>query len=155
MLDESLNLAYHGARAEKKEFNIQFPNDYGAAGLAGKPVIFSVQVKKVNEVTEPKLDDGFAGKVGPFKTVAELKADIKKQLKVEFEGIFRFYLPLIFGVLYLISLKELDLSDNNIMLLEVFFCSVLDYLSSFCLTLLLLFSLVTGSSSVASRLFAT
>lgn len=32
---------------------------------------------------KPKLDDAFAATIGPFKTLAELKADIKKQLKVE------------------------------------------------------------------------
>src|SRR5690606_37286810 len=31
----------------------------------------------------PKLDDAFAAKVGPFKTLADLKADIKKQLLAE------------------------------------------------------------------------
>jgi trigger factor len=30
----------------------------------------------------PKVDDAFAAKVGPFKTVADLKADIKKELLV-------------------------------------------------------------------------
>ena len=31
----------------------------------------------------PKLDDAFASKIGPFKKVAELRSDIKKQLMVE------------------------------------------------------------------------
>ncbi|MBI2009102.1 trigger factor [Candidatus Saccharibacteria bacterium] len=68
---------------EKKDFTITFPRDYGAKGLAAKPVTFAVEVKKVNEVVKPKVDDEFAGKTGPFKTVADLKADIKKQLKTE------------------------------------------------------------------------
>lgn len=68
---------------DKKDFTITFPKDYQAVALQDKPVIFSVEVKKVSEVTEPKVDDEFAAKVGPFKTVAELKADIKKQLKAE------------------------------------------------------------------------
>ena len=38
---------------------------------------------KVQELAKPKLDDKFAATVGPFKTLTELKADIKKQLKVE------------------------------------------------------------------------
>src|SRR5690606_17891065 len=32
---------------------------------------------------EPKLDDDFAAAVGPFKTLRELKDDIKKQLELE------------------------------------------------------------------------
>lgn len=68
---------------DEKDFTITFPKDYGAKGLAGKPVTFAVEVKIVQEVIEPKVDDEFAGKVGPFKTVVELKADIKKQAKAE------------------------------------------------------------------------
>ena len=71
------------AAGDKKKFTITFPTNYDAKGLAGKPVTFAVEVKKVNEVIEPKVDGEFASKVGPFKTVAELKADIKKQLKAE------------------------------------------------------------------------
>ncbi|MBI5906769.1 trigger factor [Candidatus Saccharibacteria bacterium] len=73
-----------GAKAgDNKEFGITFPKDYGAKALQGKKVTFSVDVKKVSEIVEPTVDDKFAGKVGPFKTVAELKGDIKKQLGVE------------------------------------------------------------------------
>lgn len=68
---------------DKKSFTITFPKDYQVVALQAKPVTFSVEVKKVSEVTESKVDDEFAAKVGPFKTVAELKADIKKQLKAE------------------------------------------------------------------------
>jgi len=68
---------------DKKDFSITFPKDYGAVTLQGKAITFNVEIKKVSEVTEPKVDDKFAAKVGPFKTVTELKADIKKQLKAE------------------------------------------------------------------------
>lgn len=69
--------------SEDKTFTIEFPKDYGVAALQSRKVSFSVTVKKVQEVIEPKLDDAFAAKVGPFKTIAELKADIKKQLTAE------------------------------------------------------------------------
>ncbi len=73
-----------GAKAdESKEFTIQFPADYGVAALQNKKVTFVVEVKKVSELSEPKLDNDFAAKAGPFKTLAELKDDIKKQLKSE------------------------------------------------------------------------
>jgi trigger factor len=69
----------------KKEFNITFPKDYNVAALQNKKVTFSVTAKKVQELKTPKLDDEFAKKAGPFKTLAELKADIKTQLKAERE----------------------------------------------------------------------
>lgn len=68
---------------EEKTFDIEFPKDYGVKALQGRAVTFTVTVHKVKEVKEAKLDDAFAAKVGPFKTVAELKADIKKQLESE------------------------------------------------------------------------
>lgn len=66
-----------------KTFPLTFPKDYGVAALQGRKVTFKVEVLKVQELTKPKLDDKFAATVGPFKTLAELKADIKKQLKAE------------------------------------------------------------------------
>ena len=66
-----------------KTFVITFPKDYGVSALQNRKVQFAVHVQKVSEVQEPKLDDAFAAKVGPFKTMTELKQDIKKQLEAE------------------------------------------------------------------------
>jgi trigger factor len=66
-----------------KKFELTFPKDYGAAALQNKKVAFTVELLKVQELSKPKLDDKFAATVGPFKTLAELKADIKKQLTAE------------------------------------------------------------------------
>ena len=68
---------------EKKEFTITFPKDYGVKALQSKKVTFTVTVQKVQEVVEPKLDDAFAATLGPFKSVAELKADIRRQLETD------------------------------------------------------------------------
>jgi trigger factor len=71
--------------SDDKEFSITFPNDYGVAALQNKKVTFKVNLKKVQELKEPKLDDEFAKKAGPFKTLVDLKADVKKQLTAERE----------------------------------------------------------------------
>lgn len=71
---------------EDKTFTLEFPKDYGVAALQSRKVTFKVTVKKVQEIVEPKLDDAFAAKVGPFKMLGELKADIKKQLESEKQG---------------------------------------------------------------------
>lgn len=71
---------------EEKTFDVTFPKDYQVKALANKKVTFTVNVTKVQEVVEPKVDDDFAAKAGPFKTVSELKEDIKKQLKAEREN---------------------------------------------------------------------
>ena len=68
---------------EEKSFTLTFPEDYGVKVLAGKKVIFTCNVTKVQEVIEPKVDDAFAAKVGPFKSLKDLKDDIKKQVVAE------------------------------------------------------------------------
>lgn len=68
---------------DEKTFTVTFPKDYGVAALQNREVSFAVTVKEVKELALPKLDDAFAATVGPFKTLAELKADIKKQLEQE------------------------------------------------------------------------
>jgi trigger factor len=65
---------------EEKTFTVTFPKDYGVKTLQNRKVTFTAKVNKVQEVVEPKLDDAFAAKVGPFKTVADLKNDIKSEL---------------------------------------------------------------------------
>ncbi|MEO8784887.1 MAG: trigger factor, partial [Candidatus Saccharimonadales bacterium] len=65
---------------QKKTFSIAFPKDYGVAALASKKVSFTVDITKVQELADPKLDDDFAAKAGPFKTLKTLKEDIKTQL---------------------------------------------------------------------------
>lgn len=68
---------------DTKTFNLKFPKDYGTKALQNRDVTFEITVHSVNELTEPKLDNAFAASVGPFKTLADLKADIKKQVQAE------------------------------------------------------------------------
>ena len=70
---------------DEKEFTVTFPKDYGAKALQSKKVTFTVTLNKVNEVKQPKLDDEFAGKVGPFKSLDELKEQIRTELEQEAE----------------------------------------------------------------------
>ena len=76
------NLAGLGV-GQEKTFDVTFPKDYAVSTLQNKKVTFWVKVSKVSEMTKPKLDDAFATKAGPFKTLADLKADIKRQLQAE------------------------------------------------------------------------
>jgi trigger factor len=71
---------------DEKTFTITFPKDYGAQALQNKKVSFSVTVKTVKERALPKLDAAFAAKIGPFKTVAELRSDVRKQIGAEKEN---------------------------------------------------------------------
>ena len=68
---------------DKFDLKLTFPKDYGVAELAGAKTVFEVLLKQVNEVKNAKLDDELAKKCGPFKTLAELKKDIEKNLKAQ------------------------------------------------------------------------
>lgn len=68
---------------DRFDLELTFPKDYHADNLAGKKTVFNVLVKQVNENIKPALDDELAKKCGPFKTVDELKADIKKNIELQ------------------------------------------------------------------------
>ncbi len=70
---------------DKFDLKLTFPKDYGVEDLAGAKVVFEVLLKQVNEVTKAKIDDEMAKKCGPFKTLDELKEDIKKNLQAQNE----------------------------------------------------------------------
>ena len=65
---------------DKFDLKLTFPKDYGVAELAGAKTVFEVLLKQINEIKPAKLDDELAAKCGPFKTLAELKKDIEKNL---------------------------------------------------------------------------
>ena len=68
---------------DEKTFDITFPADYAATDLQKRKVTFTVKLNKVLELSAPKADDAFARTIGTFKTLTELKADIKKGLTAE------------------------------------------------------------------------
>ena len=68
---------------DKKDIELTFPKDYHAADLKGKKVVFETTVKKINEKVLPELNDEFAAKTGPFTSMNELTADIKRELEAQ------------------------------------------------------------------------
>lgn len=65
---------------DQKEFDVQYPDDYGRETLAGKSVTFQVHVKGLRRKELPELNDEFAQDLGDFRTVDELKAAIRKSI---------------------------------------------------------------------------
>lgn len=63
---------------EEFDINVDFPKEYHDKKLAGQPAVFKIKIKEIKEKALPELTDEFAKKVGPFKTVDDLKADIQK-----------------------------------------------------------------------------
>ena len=67
------------------EINVKFPDEYHDEKLKGQPATFKIKIHEVKERVLPELNDAFAQKVGPFKTVDDLKADVKKYLESQRE----------------------------------------------------------------------
>jgi trigger factor len=65
---------------ETFDVDLEFPKDYHSADLKGAKVTFTTTLTKLNESSLPEVDDAFAASAGDFKTVADLKADIKREL---------------------------------------------------------------------------
>lgn len=65
---------------EEFEINVTFPEEYHEKKLAGQPAVFKCKINEIKTKVLPELNDEFVQKIGPFKTVDDLKADIQKYL---------------------------------------------------------------------------
>ena len=71
------------ALGEEFEISVNFPEEYHEKKLAGQPATFKCKINEIKSTVLPELTDEFAQKVGPFKTVDDLKADIQKYLDTQ------------------------------------------------------------------------
>lgn len=71
------------------EIKVTFPEQYHDEKLKGQPATFKIKINEIKEKKLPELNDEFAQKVGPFKTVDDLKADIQKYLDSQRERAIR------------------------------------------------------------------
>ena len=62
------------------DVNVSFPENYGAANLAGKPALFKVKLNTVKRTEEAKLDDELAKELG-YETLEELTTKTKEDLE--------------------------------------------------------------------------
>jgi trigger factor len=65
---------------EDREIRVTFPEDYGAAHLAGKEALFAAHVVRVQRRDLPELDDAFAKELGEFETMGDLRNRIRADL---------------------------------------------------------------------------
>ncbi len=71
---------------DTKTLNLTFPEDYSHEDSKGKDAIFEVHLKDLKEKELPELNDDFAKQSGNKESLKELKVDIEKQLKDNFEN---------------------------------------------------------------------
>ncbi|MFL5260739.1 MAG: trigger factor [Hyphomicrobiales bacterium] len=78
-----------GATAgSEQKVSVTFPEDYGAAALAGKPAEFEVKVKSVEAAKETAIDDELAKRLG-FEDLGKLKDNVRQRLEHEFANMSR------------------------------------------------------------------
>jgi trigger factor len=71
---------------DEKDLEITYPEDFGGETLAGKTVRFHIQVKGVRRKELPELNDEFAQDLGDFRTVDELKEQVRKSIFAQREN---------------------------------------------------------------------
>ena len=66
------------------EVNVKFPEEYGAAELAGKDALFEVKVKEIHETKSSPIDDDLAKKAGA-ENLDKLREMIREEQGREFK----------------------------------------------------------------------
>ena len=78
-----------GVRAgESRDIEVEFPEDYNAAHLAGKAAVFSVEVKEIRERQTVDADDELAKQVG-FDDLASLRQNVVGRIRGHYGRVSR------------------------------------------------------------------
>ena len=70
---------------EEFDVNVKFPEEYGAAELAGKDATFKIKLHEVKYKELPALDDDFTKDVSEYDTLDELKDSIRNNIKTNLD----------------------------------------------------------------------
>ena len=70
---------------EEFDVNVKFPEEYGAAELAGKDATIKIKLHEVKYKELPALDDDFAKDVSEYDTLDELKDSIRNNIKTNLD----------------------------------------------------------------------
>src|SRR6266478_2038930 len=72
-------------RGETRSVQVEFPADFPVTELAGKKADYAVTLNEIKEKVLPAIDDAFAAKIMPEKTLADLRHTIEHNLEHEKE----------------------------------------------------------------------
>lgn len=70
---------------DERDFEVEYPEDYGQERLAGKKVRFHAEVKAIRRKDLPEANDEFARDLGDYQTLDELQETIRKTIFKERE----------------------------------------------------------------------
>ena len=72
-------------RDESRDVTVEFPADLPVPELAGKPAVYQVTLREIKERVLPDVNDEFAAKLLPGKTVGDLRHMIEHDIEHEKE----------------------------------------------------------------------
>lgn len=70
---------------DTRKVEVTFPENYHSKDVAGKDAVFECKINSIKHRELPELDDEFAKKVSTFQTLAEYRADIRKNMESQAE----------------------------------------------------------------------
>lgn len=76
------------AAGEDIKVEVKFPEEYGAANLAGKGAVFECKISEIHEYTERQLDDEFAKELG-LESLDDLRGQMRERLEGEYAELAR------------------------------------------------------------------
>lgn len=71
---------------DEKDVVVTFPESYGVDSLNGKDATFKVKINDIKYKELPELNDEFASEVSEFETVEELRGDLHKKMKEDYDN---------------------------------------------------------------------
>ena len=71
---------------DSKSLNVTIPDDYEAEELRGQSLDYEVEIVEIKEQKLPDLDDEFAEKIEPGKSLDELKNNLREQMEEQRKG---------------------------------------------------------------------
>lgn len=66
---------------EERDVKVTFPENYHSENLSGKEAVFHCKLNKLKNKVLPELNDEFVQQASIFKTVDELKKDVREKLE--------------------------------------------------------------------------
>ena len=70
---------------DEKDVVVAFPEKYGVDELNGKEATFKVKINDIKVKELPELDNDFASEVSEFETVEDLRGDLSRKMREEYD----------------------------------------------------------------------
>jgi trigger factor len=78
---EAFSAALRGAKpGQQLKAQVLYPSDYAESKLAGRTLVYEIEVKAIKKRTLPELDDDFAKELGNYSSYSDLDARVRDHM---------------------------------------------------------------------------